>query len=255
MTHQFNTKLAKKVGIEAAIIYQNVCFWVQHNEANNTNFINGHFWTYNSWDAWTELFPYMGKYTIKSALKKLKDAKLIKWETGINPANKWDKTAYYRVVDWSHFDIGKNQTSTGENIEHHYRSDINTDINTPNPLKGADENFPAQDECSGADGQNKKHSAAGKEKIPRHKPKGYQYPADFEELWKLYRRGDKWAAYKAWLKRKDDYTPAELKKALRAEMDKTIGKRHFSTVLNGDIDELIAQYDNPEVDGERLIFM
>jgi len=96
MTHIFDTEMAKEVGIEAAIIYQNICFWVDKNRANNQNFINGYFWTYNTYNAWQELFPYMKLNTIKRAIKVLKEAGFIVVEKGLNESNKWDKTNYYR---------------------------------------------------------------------------------------------------------------------------------------------------------------
>lgn len=130
-THCFNVEIAQKVGVNAAIIYQNICFWIEKNEANKKGFINGYYWTYNTWNAWCELFPYMGKYEIKAALQKLKSDGYIYWETGINKENTWDKTTYYRLVKKDSLDMGKNLTSTEEKTKHVYKdTDINTDINT-----------------------------------------------------------------------------------------------------------------------------
>lgn len=76
-------------------------------------------------------------------------------------------------------------------------------------------------------------------KLPTKKPKDFLYESDFEQLWKIYNVGDKWAAYKSWHFRKKDYTGEELIKALRFEDTKQFGKRHFSTVLNSDLDEIL----------------
>lgn len=84
----------------------------------------------------------------------------------------------------------------------------------------------------------------GTHKIPRTKPKGFEYPEAFERLWSLYRVGDKWAAYKAFRKRLDEgYCTDELERVLKVEASKDFGNRHFSTTLNGDIDETLAQYE------------
>ena len=127
MTHKFDSELAEKVGIEAAIIYDNICFWIAKNKANAKGFINNHYWTYNSWEAWQKLFPYMKKYTIKTALQNLKDCGLIDWETGLNPNNKWDKTAYYRLLNDAIIDSGENQSSTIDKINDEYYTDIKPD--------------------------------------------------------------------------------------------------------------------------------
>ena len=59
MIHVFDTDVAQKYGINAAIILQNIAFWVKQNEANGTNFYDGNYWTFNSNRAYQELFPYM----------------------------------------------------------------------------------------------------------------------------------------------------------------------------------------------------
>jgi len=84
-------------------------------------------------------------------------------------------------------------------------------------------------------------------KLPAYKPNGFAYPESFERLWSLYRVGDKWAAYKAYHRRSKDYSDEEIERALQIESSKEIGKRHFSTVLNGDIDELISQNENDTI--------
>jgi len=86
---------------------------------------------------------------------------------------------------------------------------------------------------------NKKINKKVNKKLPQQKPKDFQYPSDFTAIWNTYRLGDKWAAYKAFLKRSKDYSLMELQIAMDMENKKEFGKRHFSTVLNGDIDELI----------------
>ena len=98
MTHSFDTEIAEKVGVNAAILLKNIEFWISKNEANGKGEINGYTWTYNSVKAWGELFPYMGAKQIRNALQKLRDEGYITWETGINPDDSWDKTAYYRLV-------------------------------------------------------------------------------------------------------------------------------------------------------------
>lgn len=96
MYHQFNTKIAKQYGLEESILIENIYFWVKKNKANNQNYHNGKYWTYNSVKAFNELFDYMTEAKIYRALKKLKDCGLI--EIGEYNENKYDHTKWYTVT-------------------------------------------------------------------------------------------------------------------------------------------------------------
>ena len=97
MYHQFNTKIAKQYGLEESILIENIFFWVKKNKANNQNYHNGKYWTYNSVKAFNELFDYMTETKIYRALKKLKDCGLI--EIGEYNENKYDHTKWYTVTN------------------------------------------------------------------------------------------------------------------------------------------------------------
>ncbi len=75
--HSFDAEIAMQVGINAAVVYRNLVFWVRHNEANRKNFHEGRYWTYNSLAAFDEQFPYLTAKQIRTALDKLLDAGLI----------------------------------------------------------------------------------------------------------------------------------------------------------------------------------
>jgi len=96
MTHKFDTEIAKEVGVNAAILYDNIVFWCDKNKANNKHFYDGYYWTYNSVRAWTELFPYLGKKAIENALKKLEEAGYIK--SGNYNKSPYDRTKWYCVL-------------------------------------------------------------------------------------------------------------------------------------------------------------
>lgn len=88
--------------------------------------------------------------------------------------------------------------------------------------------------------KNKKDSDSKKEKLPTKKPKGFEYPELFEKLWAYYKhdnKGDKWRGYVSAKKRfSDGYVIKDFYRAIDLENIKDFGKRHFSTILNGDID-------------------
>lgn len=95
MEHKFNIEIAEKIGLEASIILNNLIFWVEHNRANNTNFNDGCYWTYNSIEAFKTLFPYLTKHKIIGALKLLEDNNLI--ITGNYNKSNYDRTKWYSV--------------------------------------------------------------------------------------------------------------------------------------------------------------
>lgn len=100
MTHSFDTEIAKLVGVEAAVIYSNIQFWCDKNRANLKHCYHGNYWTYNSKNAFLELFPYMTYNQIKTALKKLKEADLIDVKSGLGD-DKWDKSNWYSIINHS----------------------------------------------------------------------------------------------------------------------------------------------------------
>lgn len=97
MEHQFNVQLAQKYGIEEAILIHNLFFWINKNAANEKHFHDGHYWTYNSQKAFSELFPYMSEDKIQRTLKKLCQSGII-IKGNYNDA-KFDKTCWYAFTD------------------------------------------------------------------------------------------------------------------------------------------------------------
>lgn len=97
MFHMFDTEIATRYGINAAVLFQNIAFWCNHSRANGTNFHDGLYWTYNSVNAFQELFPYLGKSQISSALQKLLDEGLI--VKGNYNKVAYDRTAWYAVTE------------------------------------------------------------------------------------------------------------------------------------------------------------
>jgi len=91
--HSFDPKIAAKVGVNAAVIYQNLLFWVEKNQANNKHFHEGRYWTYNSMRAFEELFAYLSQKQIRTALEKLIECDLI-LVGNFNKAG-YDRTKWY----------------------------------------------------------------------------------------------------------------------------------------------------------------
>lgn len=97
MEHHFNCEIAVKYGMAEAVILNHFEYWIEKNKANERNFFDGAYWTYNSVKAFKEIFPYLTEKKIASALTKLKDEGIIK--TGNYNENKYDRTLWYAITE------------------------------------------------------------------------------------------------------------------------------------------------------------
>ena len=95
MDYSFNIKLATEIGVERAVLLKNIMFWIRKNEANNNNYFEGSYWTYNSAKAFTELFPFWSAKKIYNMLKWLVNNDYLK-EGNFNKAA-YDRTKWYSL--------------------------------------------------------------------------------------------------------------------------------------------------------------
>ena len=138
--HSFDIELAQEYGVNAAILFKNICFWIAKNRANGKNFFDGDYWTYNSKRAFAELFPYMSERQVGSALQKLIDARMIK--TGNYNEDRRDKTTWYALdingacmVQKCNIGFTKSHNGNSENVRplpDNKTTDISTDIKPDN---------------------------------------------------------------------------------------------------------------------------
>lgn len=96
MEHSFDINIAKRFGIQAAVLLKNLYFWIEKNRANDTNYYDGYYWTYNSKKAFSDLFPYMTERQIDYTLKKLIDEEII--ITGNYNKMAYDRTLWYAIT-------------------------------------------------------------------------------------------------------------------------------------------------------------
>ena len=155
--HSFNTAVAEDFGVEKAIILEHFVFWVRKNYANRKNiYKDGKAYTYNSAEAFAEIFTYFKARKIAELLRQMEADGLIQ-SIQIHGT---DRKKSYTVSDkgWSYYtvqisDSGISETEpmecqendaplskncTMENTEIQYSSitdikqtDINTDIVSP----------------------------------------------------------------------------------------------------------------------------
>lgn len=85
--HSFDPEIAGRVGLNAAVIYQNILWWAEKNAANGKHQYDGFWWTYNSVSAFSDLFPYLTAKQIRTALDKLV-------QEGLLVTARFNKSAY-----------------------------------------------------------------------------------------------------------------------------------------------------------------
>ena len=125
MNHSFDVNTAVRHGIQAAILIENLRFWLLKNIANKKNLHEGHYWTYNSAKAFAELFPYISEDAIQRILKKLEAEGII--FTGNFNNNPYDRTKWYRLNE--EYLSANSLLPFRENAESS-STDINKDRNT-----------------------------------------------------------------------------------------------------------------------------
>lgn len=133
MQHSFDIDIAKDYGILEAVILNNMYFWIIKNKANNVNYYDGSYWTFNSSRAFSELFPYASQRQIQLALKKLIDEGILK--TGNYNKSAYDRTLWYAFTQKGKCIMQKckmDYTEKGNGLHENVQPipDINTDINT-----------------------------------------------------------------------------------------------------------------------------
>ena len=95
--YTFDPNIAKKYGVDEAVMLENIYFWVQKNEANNKHFYDVNYWTYNSIQAFVKQFPFWTNRQIDRILKNLeKNGAII---TGNYNKSPYDRTKWYAVTE------------------------------------------------------------------------------------------------------------------------------------------------------------
>lgn len=97
--------LARLIGLNEAIIFQQIAYWIRKNEEKNRNYYESRYWTYNTYEEWTKEFPFWSKDTIKRTFKKLREIGLI--ITGRFNLYQMDRTLWY-AIDYEKLEELKN---------------------------------------------------------------------------------------------------------------------------------------------------
>jgi len=97
MQHNFDVFVAEQYGVNEAIFLNNMAYWIHKNMANEKHYHEGRHWTYNSVDAFKELFRYWSTRTLRTVIQSCIKNKLIL--TGNFNKQGYDRTTWYALTD------------------------------------------------------------------------------------------------------------------------------------------------------------
>lgn len=233
--------VAARYGLEEAIFLDAIVYWYRMNRADNKNFRDGRWWTYNTMKAFDEAFPWWSAKQLRRIASSCKDKGAIL--TGNYNEDHRDRTLWYSPSDEALALYGETappicpngqmqnpdraqsfaQTGTALPCNNH----VGTNMDTPySPPKG-DEPPP-----SGKPKSKPKRERRAKT-VPDH------CPERFEQFWAAYPGGgSRQKASAAWDRLKpDDALIDQMARALKQQMrsrqwQEGIGIPHASTWLN-----------------------
>ena len=88
-------QLATLIGLNEAMVLQQIHYWVEINKKVNKNFHEGQYWTYNSIEEWHKEFPFWSESTVKRTLTKLRERNLLITDN-FNKQRR-DRTLWYTI--------------------------------------------------------------------------------------------------------------------------------------------------------------
>ena len=95
-TQILRKKLAKAIGLNEAIVLNQLHYWIEKNKRAGNNFHDGRYWVYNSYEDWQENdFEYWSVDTIKRTFTKLEKMGLV--ISGNYNKMPMDRTKWYTI--------------------------------------------------------------------------------------------------------------------------------------------------------------
>jgi hypothetical protein len=98
----FSKKIAKDVGVEEAMMFSNIFFWININKRRNDgyHFYEGKYWMYKTVRDFTEQYTFWTTAKVRRILNNLKKKGYV--ETGVFNKFGYDKTKWYTVAEKGH---------------------------------------------------------------------------------------------------------------------------------------------------------
>lgn len=108
--------LAAKLGINAAILLQQIHYWIKSAEESGDarKFKRGRWWTYNTYSDWQKQMPWLSESGIRKLVQKLKDKELvavIKHGSDARDHTLWYTINYDKLDTLGQIDVPESDTS------------------------------------------------------------------------------------------------------------------------------------------------
>lgn len=97
MNYSFDTDVAKEYGVFGAIMIKNIQFWILKHKAEDRNFYDGRYWTFNSVKGWADLFSFWSPKQIRIILESLVERGVLR--KGNYNKSPYDRTLWYAFED------------------------------------------------------------------------------------------------------------------------------------------------------------
>lgn len=95
MKHYFEVEVAAAVGVNAAVVFENIAFWILHNEKQGKNERDGAFWMYATQKDLAAQFDYLTEKQVRTAIEKLKAADYLR--VGNYNRHGYDRTRWFSL--------------------------------------------------------------------------------------------------------------------------------------------------------------
>ena len=86
---------ATAVGLNEAIVLQQIHYWIVKNKEEGRNLKEGRFWTYNSIEEWHKKIPFLKKDAVRKSLEKLRKLEILL--VGNYNKSRVDRTLWYTI--------------------------------------------------------------------------------------------------------------------------------------------------------------
>lgn len=178
--HRFNVYVAAEIGMARAVILENIHFWIMKNQEEGRNLHEGRYWTYNSAEAFAEVFPYMTSRQINYYLNDMVKKGILL--AGNFNTFKYDRTLWYTTTDFAErilrnrdIDSTKSWDESNETVEPIPFRNPYVDSFGNSYVNGA-AHPPSHDETVKSKGEKKQPKKKAKKKptVVRHKYGEYQ---------------------------------------------------------------------------------
>ena len=222
--------VAKVFGLEEAIFLDSIVHWYRENRANNINFEDGRWWTYNSATAWADVFPWWTPKQIRRIITSCREQGAI--VAGCYNKDKRDCSLWYSPTEKLLNLYLTREPSGCPNGKSTCPDRENESSQTVPPLPcGTHGNYntpysPPQGDAAGeAVEQEDKPKAEPKPKAAP-KPRDDYKPEWFDAFWALYPRKDaKVKARKWWNTNRPDW---ETCKAMMAGLERDKSSKQWN---------------------------